>query len=188
MNFSCAFRKEGEIFLISLNNLRVPIKHSFTTLCMLCLHCGQSCKFISTLRDVDYFCKDKIFDFFFHFSWNIWLELPVILPNPEIFLWDIIAGPHNYRMNQQCCPGGNRLETTWKLTGNSSHTSVKFVNNKLKFCIYGWNCLWFSTKSGDHTETTCGLPPDDFQRDNIAGPHGMYGVLYIDNSGCGLPP
>ena len=55
--------------------------------------------------------------------------------------------PNTYRVNQQCCPGGNRPETprpdflakSLVIPAIYTKFKLKFVSDKLEFCIYGWN-------------------------------------------------
>ena len=81
-----------------------------------------------------------------------------------------------YHVDQQCCPGGNRPETTWRPPAGfffPAEPFVKFVNDKLEFHIYGWNYQLFSQKI--RKPPAGGLrimASDDFCRDNIAEPHG----------------
>ena len=68
-----------------------------------------------------------------------------------------------YRVDRQCCPSGNRPETLWRPSGDPptpetplggspdflakslvipakfTKFKLKFVSDKLEFCIYGWN-------------------------------------------------
>ena len=67
----------------------------------------------------------------------------------------------NYRVNHQCCPGGNRPET---LRGGSPDILPKsLANPEEKKKIFFENFVW--TRRG-------GVSGGDFRRDNIAGSHG----------------
>ena len=67
---------------------------------------------------------------------------------------------NKYRVDQQCCPG-------WSLDFlaiPAIYTKLKLIAHKFK--IYVTSDL--AKKSG----VVSGWTPDDFRRDNIAGPHG----------------
>ena len=93
------------------------------------------------------------------------------------FLW---WWERKYRLDQQCCPGGNHPETTrsWSLNCFAKSLVIPTIHVLIKvvslFHTYGWNYQWFTKKSGDD-----GWSADNFRRENIAGPHGTYFLMKI---------
>ena len=90
-----------------------------------------------------------------------------------------------YRVNHQCCPGGNRPETPWRppVEGlwifllNHWQIQTKFSKKNFFFCIFLKILSGFASDFSQNIrrppETLRGGSPDNFRRDNIACPHGM---------------
>ena len=68
---------------------------------------------------------------------------------------------HPYRVDHQCCPGGNCPETPRRPSAGGLR-------------IFWLKSLDLPVIYPKNPETPRGGPPDDFRRDNIDGPHGMY--------------
>ena len=108
--------------------------------------------------------------------------------NYEVFSCD------TYRVDQQCCLSGDPPETLRRgspdflaqsLVIPAIYTKFKLITHKFKleFCIYGWNYQWLRQKI---RRPPAGGSPDDFRRDNIAGPHSisyLTKVRKIENRG-----
>ena len=82
-----------------------------------------------------------------------------------------------YRVNQQCCPGGNCPETLRGWCPDILAKSLANPENSFNFFIIiilsGFTSD-LAKKSGDPPRGVSGGSPDDFRRDIIAGPHGTY--------------
>ena len=57
-----------------------------------------------------------------------------------------------YRVDRQCCSSGNRPETNFLakslvIPAIFTKFKLKFVSDKVEFCLYGWNYQWFSKKN-----------------------------------------
>ena len=94
-----------------------------------------------------------------------------------------------YRVDQQWCPGENRMETP--RTPSAGGLRIFWLNNwqfqpnvskKMKKMFFWKFCLELHTSylakiSGDPRRRVFGWSPDDFRRNIIAGPHGIYSSM-----------
>ena len=82
-----------------------------------------------------------------------------------------------YRVAQQCCPGGNRPETPRRPSAGGLR--IFWVKSLVILAIYTKIKLKFvymaviTSDLAQKIRRPSAGSPDDFRRDNIAGPHGM---------------